>query len=808
MRYLCIHGHFYQPPRENPWLEAIELQDSAYPYHDWNERITAECYAPNAAARILDGEGRIVNIINNYSRISYNFGPTFLSWAQQNAPGLYQLVLDADLQSRELFGGHGSAIAQCYNHMIMPLACARDKRTQVLWGVEDFRYRFGRDPEGMWLPETAVDLETLDLLAEHGIKFTILAPSQAHLVRRLGAGTEWLDVTGARVDPTRPYLVRTPGGREINVLFYDGPISRAVAFEGLLNNGEFFASRLVSAFNDGRDWNQLAHIATDGESYGHHHRHGEMALAYALHHIESRGLAKITNYAQYLKLNPPTHEAEIFEHTAWSCAHGVGRWNSDCGCNSGGHGGWNQAWRRPLRAALDWLRDEIAEPYEQVLGTLLHDPWAAREEYIKVVLDRSPDVRTDFLNRHQRRRLSRAEQVKTWRLLEMQRHAMLMYTSCGWFFDELSGIETVQVIMYAGRVVQLAERLLGRKVEARFVELLRAAKSNLPQHGDGGDVYEKMVRPATVNLEKVGAHYAITSLFERYEDRARIYAYSVEQEDYHVSESGRLRMLIGRARFTSEITQDSDTMSFGVLHFGDHNINAGVRPFQGPQAYHRLQEEASEAFARADLAEVIRLLDRDFGMNTYSLKSLFRDEQRRILTQILDSTIHEAEALYRQLYENHAPLMRFLNTLSTPMPKAFRTTAEYAVNSHLRRELANDPLDLARIRRFLDEARMAKIDLEATTLEFVYRKTLERLALRVEDDPLNADTLQSLEQAAGLLPALPFGVTLWEVQNVCWDLLREHYAAQSQRARSGDEDALNWVGAFAALAVHVSLKLH
>jgi alpha-amylase/alpha-mannosidase (GH57 family) len=692
--------------------------------------------------------------------------------------------------------------------MIMPLANSRDKRTQVIWGIEDFRSRFGRDPEGMWLPETAVDLESLDILAEYGIKFTILAPSQAHLVRRIGSETEWVDVTGARVDPTRAYTVRTPGGRSIAVFFYDGPISRAVAFEGLLNNGEVFAARLLSAFNDSRDWDQLAHIATDGESYGHHHRHGEMALAWALHHIESRGLAKITNYGQYLALHPPTHEAEIYENTSWSCAHGVARWYTDCGCNSGGHGGWNQAWRRPLRAAIDWLRDEIAEPYEQVMGTLLHDPWAARDDYIHVVLNRSEEQRTAFLNRHQRRRLSRAEQVKTWRLLEMQRHAMLMYTSCGWFFDELTGIETVQVIMYAGRVVQIAERLLGRKVEARFIELLREAKSNLPQNGDGGSTYEKMVRPAVVNLEKVGAHYAITSLFERYEDRARIYSYTVEQEDYKVSESGRLRMLIGRARFTSEITQDSDTLSFGVLHFGDHNINAGVRPFQGTHAYQKLREEAADAFTRADLAEVIRVLDRDFGMNTYSLKSLFRDEQRRILTQILDSTIHEAEALYRQLYENHAPLMRFLNTLSTPMPKAFRTTAEYAINSHLRRELAQDPLDLARIRRYLDEARMAKVDLEATTLEFVYRKTLERLALRVKADPLDADLLQSLEQAAALLPSLPFPVSLWEVQNVCWDLLREHYPGQSQKARAGDEDALNWVGAFAALAVHVSLKLH
>jgi alpha-amylase/alpha-mannosidase (GH57 family) len=394
MKYLCIHCHFYQPPRENPWLEQIELQDSAYPYHDWNERIAAECYAPNLAARILDEQHRIARIVNNYSKISFNFGPTLLSWAAEHAPEVYKGIVDADRHSQKQFSGHGSAMAQAYNHMIMPLANRRDKATQIRWGLEDFGNRFGRLPEGMWLPETAVDLESLDLMAQAGVVFTVLAPHQASAVRPL-AGGEWQDVSGGKVDPTRPYLVRTPSGASINVFFYDGPISQAVAFEKLLHNGEGFATRLTGAFAESPDGPQLMHIATDGETYGHHHRHGEMALAYALDMIETKKWARITNYGEFLAKSPPECEARIFENTSWSCIHGVERWRSNCGCNAG-RPGWNQQWRKPLREALDWLRDAITPGFEALGSTLLNDPWAARDAYIGVILSRSPESRARF----------------------------------------------------------------------------------------------------------------------------------------------------------------------------------------------------------------------------------------------------------------------------------------------------------------------------------------------------------------------------------------------------------------------------
>ena len=291
-KQICIHGHFYQPPRENPWLDEVELQDSAYPYHDWNERITAECYAPNTASRVRDNEGRIKNIVNNYSSISFNFGPTLLSWMKKHKPDVYDSIINADIESRKRFSGHGCAIAQVYNHIIMPLANLRDKRTQIIWGIKDFQFHYKRFPEGMWLAETAVDLESLDIMAELGIKFTILAPHQAHKVKAIDSD-EWLDVSGQKIDHKTPYILKLPSNRTITIFFYDGPVSSDISFQDTLENGENFANRLLNSFSDS-DQDQILTIATDGETYGHHHKYGEMALTHCINHIKSNKLAKIT----------------------------------------------------------------------------------------------------------------------------------------------------------------------------------------------------------------------------------------------------------------------------------------------------------------------------------------------------------------------------------------------------------------------------------------------------------------------------------------------------------------------------------
>ncbi len=804
-RYICIHGHFYQPPRENPWLENVELQDSAYPYHDWNERVTAECYAPNSVSRILDGDNQIVQLVNNYSKISFNFGPTLLSWLEAKAPHVYDAILEADRESQKNFSGHGSALAQVYNHMILPLANSRDRRTQILWGIRDFQRRFKRMPEGMWLPETAVDIESLEILTELGIRFTLLAPHQAHRVRTIG-GRVWQDVSGSRIDPTQAYEQRLPSGRKIALFFYDGPIARAVAFEGLLSNGEHLANRLVGAFDNERNRSQLVHIATDGESYGHHHRFGDMALAYALNTIESNQLAQLTNYGEYLERHPPTHQVDIIERTSWSCFHGIERWRSHCGCNSGGHPGWNQEWRSPLRNALDGLRNSLALPFERQGRELLKDPWAARNDYLSVIHDRSTENVERFFARHARRPVSAADMTTVLKLLELQRHAMLMYTSCGWFFDELSGIETVQAMLFAGRAVQLGQNLFGDSLESQFTARLASAKSNLPEYGDGRRIYDKFVRPAMVDWEQIGAHYAVSSLFEGYPERAKIHCYRTEQREYQIFEAGLAKLAMGQVKLTSEITWESVVLNFGVLHMGDHHVNCGVQEFLGDMPDPSLTREAVEGFRRADFAEVIRFMDRRFGESNYSLWSLFRDEQRKVLEQILTSSLGEAEALYRQIYERRAPMMRFLTNLQIPLPKVFAAAAELVLNGYLSRALAQEDVDAERVNTLLETAKLEGVAIDAATLEFAYRHNLERMAERFLADP-TVDLVRLLDSAAALLGALPFGVDLWKIQNACYRLLENVYPNMCREVERGDATAQAWVNSFRSLTKKLSIKV-
>jgi alpha-amylase/alpha-mannosidase (GH57 family) len=805
-RYVCIHGHFYQPPRENPWLEAIELQDSAYPYHDWNERVTAECYAPNASARIL-GEGeRIEQIVNNYAKISFNFGPTLLVWLERFAPATYGAILAADRESRQHFGGHGSALAQAYNHMILPLANRRDKVTQVRWGIRDFEHRFQRKPEGMWLPETAVDLETLEVLAEEGVQYTILSPHQARRVRALGA-RGWKTVSGGRIDPSMAYRLRLHSGRSINLFFYDGPVSQAVAFERLLLKGEYLADRLAGAFVDSRTWPQLVHIATDGESYGHHSRYGDMALAYALHHIESNNLAQLTNYGKYLEKHPPTHEAVIFENSSWSCVHGVERWRSHCGCNSGAQPGWNQEWRAPLRNALDWLRDTLAPAYEARAREFLKDPWAARDDYIEVILDRSRENVERFIAEHQARELSGAEKIAVLKLLELQRHALLMYTSCGWFFDDLSGIETVQVIQYAGRALQLAGELFGDGLESHFLRILEQAKSNIREQGDGRRIYEQYVKPAMVDLLKVGAHYAVSSLFEEYGESAKTYCYTVERRDYHLMSQGKARLALGSALISSDLTRESLEVTFGVLHLGDHNLSGGIRDYLGEEAYQKLAGEMTDVFDRGDLSEIIRFVDKSFGSETYSLKLLFRDERRKILRQILDSTLSEVESAYRQVFQNNAALLRFLGEAGIPAPRPLEIAAEFIINTDLRRALRADELNLERIAALRAEAQRARVALEVSTLEFALRRTMERLVTRVSQEPEDLALLARLEAAVDLAHSFPFEVSLWTAQNCYYEILRNHYPEWRDKAEKGDEDARKRVEQFRSLGDKLRVRV-
>ncbi len=831
-RFVCIHGHFYQPPRENPWLETVEVQDSAAPYHDWNDRITAECYAPNGASRINNHHNEIIRIMNNYARMSFNFGPTLLSWLHDKAPRTYRMILDADRYSAQRYGGHGSAIAQVYNHIIMPLANQRDARTQIRWGIADFEHRFGRRPEGMWLAETAANRSVLDLMAQEGIRFTILSPSQCSSVRRLTpekpAATNsdpkddaqpeedtWIWTPNATVDPTHPYLVRLEEGRSIAVFFYDGPTSRAIAFEGLLNSGDDFASRLFGVFHpespdpDEPPTAQLSHVATDGESYGHHHKHGEMALSYAMHCIEEGRQARLTNYGEFLAKFPPAWEAEIIENTSWSCSHGIERWRSNCGCNSG-NTSWNQRWRAPLRSALDGLRDAVTPLSEQLSQKFFKNLWAARDAYIHVILDRSPTVVGHFFEQHATHLLSSRERVTALELMELQRHAQLMYTSCGWFFDEISGIETVQVIAYAGRVLQLAARLFGapgEALEAQFLAILAEAKSNLPEIGDGAEVYRRYVSTMRIGLEQVGAHYAISSIFRTQPGDPELFCYDVHREAYEVFQSGRGRVATGRALVYSRITGETEQVCFAVLHLGDQNLSAAVKRYAPDDtaevaAFLAFIQDIGTAIRRANLPEVIRLIDRFFGSTAYSLTSLFSDEQHRILNIILNETISETENSLRKIYEDHASLLHFLTETGMAAPPALASVAQFAINASLRRAIEADLFEPTQIENLLQRAQSDHVPLDTQLLGYTAGQRMKRVMVRLEAIDAHTADPGALDDAltiANTIRKMPFEVNIWQAQNIWNDLLRR---SDSEGWSTGWREGFKQLGD----AMHISVN--
>ena len=789
MRYVCVHGHFYQPPRENPWLESIEPQDSAAPYHDWNERVSAECYEPNSASRILDDEDRITAISNNYARMSFNFGPTLLSWLDQHSPAVYRAIRRADASSRERFGGHGSAMAQAYNHAILPLSTPSSKRLQVLWGVRDFEYRFGRRPEGMWLPETAVDLPTLETLAEHGIVFTVLSPFQAARCRRIGS-IHWEDARGGRIDPTHPYVQRLPSGRTIAIFFYDGGLSRAVAFEGLLHRGESFAARLVDAAPE--EPGRLAHIATDGESYGHHHRHGDMALAYALDAIDRRDDAALTNYGEFLERFPPEHEVDILERTAWSCAHGIGRWERDCGCHTGGGASWNQAWRAGLRSALDALRDQADATYRQLAPDVFRDPDAALDDYVELILDRGPDSVSSFMQRHGRGRSTDSVTVRRLKLLELRRHAELMYTSCGWFFSDLSGIETLQVLRYAGRVVQLVEDLTEEPAEGPFLKRLEAAKSNRPEAGNGRSLYERHVHPAKITWERLAAHYAINAFFSDEAERASLYCYELERQTHGSHDGARARIRFGRARMTSTITRSSETMGYVVFHGGFHTVHAGIQRGKAPSK--ALGRELAELSERDALA----LLHEHFDGHVYTLASLFGDEKRRIVDSLLESTLEDAEAIHQRLLEDHTDTIRFLSELEVPAPPALAVAAEVVLNARLRQALAETPPDPDAVGAQLSEAIRDGVQVDESAHAFTLGRTLVALAEHFYAEPGELDRLESLDRTVALAQSLPFSVDLWRVQNL--------YYRSARALGSGHRRPAAWRLAYRRLGERLSIR--
>jgi alpha-amylase/alpha-mannosidase (GH57 family) len=767
-KWVCIHGHFYQPPRENPWLEAIEPQPSAHPYRDWNERITAECYRPNMAARVVDNDNQIIGIVDNYQRMSFNVGPTLMSWLELHAPDVHQALVDADAASQLRFSGHGSAMAQAYNHMIMPLASLRDRATQVRWGIADFRKRFGRAPEGMWLPECAVDTASLEALAAEGILFTVLAPHQAKAWRP--ANGEWRHTA---VDPGRAYKYLLPSGRTIDLFFYDGAVAQAVAFERLLADGHKIIERMINRGHAEGDEPTLCHIATDGETYGHHHRYGDMALAWALAQVEQGWQGtRLTNYGEFRAKVPATWEVQLVENSSWSCAHGIERWREDCGCNSGGKPGWNQRWRRPLRDALDFLRDQVAAALDGAGALLFRDPWAARDSYIHVLLGGAA-AREEFLAKHAAHVLTPDERVRALSMMEMARHAMLMYTSCGWFFDELSGIETVQCMQYAARVAELLLDVGGHPAEGDFVERLSAAQSNLPEEGDGRKVWAQRVRPARVDPEKVAAHVAVRTLVTPTELTHAVPGFVVEVVDAMERRSGRARMIASQLRVRSALTEAATTWCFAGLYLGEQHVTGGVRPPPSADEWTTINEELSSAFKTADVFAAQRVIDHHFPGAQLSLGALLPGRRERVIAAVLGEALHRAEDQLGEAYDQQAPLIRWLVARELPVPEVLHAIAEGTLRRRVLTNLRAEHASFQALRDQLVEAAEVRVSLDTPEIALAASEGLRHLIDRVAaDGEVDPAAIEIVARAAEITLRMKSVVDLWFAQNATWRLLQ------------------------------------
>jgi len=485
---IAVHGHFYQPPREDPWSNAVLKDPTASPAHDWNQRIASECYRPNCAAKVLGPDGRIASVVNNYSHLSFNFGPTLHRWIEKEDPVL-------DLALRE---SGRKAIAQCYSHMIMPLASAEDKKTQTIWGIKDFEYRFKRRPKGMWLPETAVNTAALEILSENGMSFTILAPSQCEAVIIDGVRKE--TPYGKGLDVTLPYLCRLPSGRTITIVFYHGGLAHDIAFGKLLENGDRFRDALAGAIKI-RSEERLLVVATDGETYGHHHKFGEMALARLFERLETDPEVRLPDIGTFLEDHPAKFECVIRENTSWSCVHGIERWRSDCGCSTGGKPGWKQAWRGPLREAFDKLAERVDGVFSETVSPYF-DPWELRNLSIEHFRSAGHNNKEEyergleFLSKHLGS-IGEREGASILSALEAERMRMFMYTSCGWFFNDISGVETKQVISFAIRAAELAGNLSDWDIMSDLLTDLEKAEGNSKEYPNARVTAEREIMHKT-----------------------------------------------------------------------------------------------------------------------------------------------------------------------------------------------------------------------------------------------------------------------------------------------------------------------
>ena len=778
--YLIVHGHFYQPPRENPWLEAIEQQDSASPFHDWNERITYECYNPNSVSKIVNCDNKVLDLVNNYELISFNFGATLMSWMEKHSPKAYERIIKADIKSVHQHNGHGNALAQVYNHIIMPLANYHDKQTQVIWGIMDFKYRFGRNPEGMWLAETAVDDETLKVLAQNGIKYTVLSPFQADKIRKIGTNN-WEDVSWGNIDPRRPYryYIKDDNKRKeneerkyIDLFFYDGAISKSVAFDNLLSDGNKFIHRLKDGIDPNREEPQVVNIATDGESYGHHTKFGDMALAYALRvKAEEEGF-KLSNYAEFLSENEIKYEVEIKQASSWSCFHGVERWRNDCGCQTGGEPYWNQKWRCPLRNALNFLRDKLIVLFENEGKKYFNDVWEARNQYIDVILDRNESNIKKFFSKVliENREFNENDKVSALKLLEIQRQAMLMFTSCGWFFAELSGLEPVQILKYAAFAMQLASDFTDENYEEQFLDILEDAQSNIPQMGNGRDVYNKFVKPCVVTLKQIASLWALKSIYEDFEEETTLYSYTVKQLDYKKVSKNTDNLVMGHLEIKSIVTNEKSDIVFALLQFSGGDFHCAIKKYNASMDFEKIKEDIIRAYMEEPITSVIRKLDEQFGISYFTLKDVFLEERRQILNILMKDTLNKFSNTYQEIYDENKGSIYHLQSLGMKIPDEFKIAAQYNLTKKFNNIIQScgkyfDDESVEEAKNIISEAKQIGITLDKSKSSEIFTKLLVYKFFKLSKN-LEIQRVEGILKLFKQIDELEIDVNILEMQSI------------------------------------------
>jgi hypothetical protein len=703
-RHLAIHGHFYQPPRENPWTETVAVEPSAAPFNDWNERITAECYRPNAHARIVDDHGLVVAIVNNYTLLGFDLAPTLAAWLERNDPHTYGHILEADAAA-------GTAIAHPFHHVILPLADPRDRRTEIRWGLADFRHRFGRPAEGMWLPECAVDDETLAILAEEGVRFTILSPYQ---------------VVGGVPGGTPARFVHPDGEAEVALLLFDPSLSHDIAFGPGALPPQVLATRALEGPGP------LTLLATDGETFGHHHHFAERAVAYALGVEAPRRRLGTGSLAAVLTHADPGPAVTVHP-SAWSCAHGLGRWSDDCGCSTGGRPGSDQRWRRHLRAALDLLRDHCHTVFETRGSAVLRDPWAARDAYVHVLLD--PTRLGSFLATHL---LDGASQEEALTLLEAERHALSMYTSCGWFFHDLAGIETLQVLRYAARCIDLLEEVDGEPPLAEMLEVLERARSNDPAQGNGRSVWERHVVTSRVTPARVAAHLALLDLLERRGPGVVVGGYEVVGDGHRYDDRGGLALTSGTVTLLHRRTRRVHRFVVGALRLGGGlDVVGWCRPAGGAAADEAALSRLREDFAAgAPLTTLLARMAAELGPHEFGVADALPGESPGGLLQSAAEGLADrfGGAVERLLGDNRQ-VFTALAASRHPLPLEVRLPVQLALARRLEADLVSlsHRLDHATLRAaetLMEEAAEVGIVLDASRVLHAAEDALSELARR------------------------------------------------------------------------------